>query len=277
MVYANPIEAELATGHFYDRLGVPFYLMPEKLRSDYSPVRFARELKMFRRFCSRGDVLDVGCSTGAFLHHLKRGTGDSRDDAEGRYRTFGTDVSRAALQHAETTGAAIIEGDFLSHEFRDQLFDAITFWAVMEHLAEPKAFLAKAESLLKPGGHLFILVPNLESLAVRLLGAKYRYIMPDHVNYFTRRTLRAFGTASGNLVPVLETTTHFNPMVILKDFKGGAARVSDSDRAALLNRTTRWKENPLMKPLKWIYQTCEWPLAKLGLADNRVIVLKRTI
>ena len=71
MVYASPIEQGWATGLFYDQLAAPFYLSPDKLESDYSPVRFARELKLLRRFCQGGSVLDVGCSTGAFLFHLK--------------------------------------------------------------------------------------------------------------------------------------------------------------------------------------------------------------
>ena len=71
MIYADPVEKSLETGEFYDRLARPFYLSPDKLDSDYSPVRFARELKLFRRFCPRGRVLDVGCSTGAFLYQLK--------------------------------------------------------------------------------------------------------------------------------------------------------------------------------------------------------------
>src|SRR5256885_4874401 len=70
MVYANPIELELASGKFYDRLGAPFYLSPNKLESDYAPVRFERELRLFRAYCQGGTVLDVGCSTGAFLCQL---------------------------------------------------------------------------------------------------------------------------------------------------------------------------------------------------------------
>src|SRR5260370_26587915 len=38
----------------------------------------------------------------------------------------------------------------------------------------------------------FILVPNMASLAVRLLGTKYRYIFAEHLNYFTPRTLGQF-------------------------------------------------------------------------------------
>ena len=42
MIYANPIEEGWATGLFYDQLAAPFYLSPDKVESDYSPVRFTR-------------------------------------------------------------------------------------------------------------------------------------------------------------------------------------------------------------------------------------------
>src|SRR5262245_51039957 len=71
MIYADPVEPELASGRFYDRLSVPFYLSPDKLQSDYAAVRFERELRLFRSYTRSGTVLDVGCSTGGFLFQLK--------------------------------------------------------------------------------------------------------------------------------------------------------------------------------------------------------------
>jgi 2-polyprenyl-3-methyl-5-hydroxy-6-metoxy-1,4-benzoquinol methylase len=163
MTYANPVELELATGEFYDRKGVPFYLSPAKLESDFAPVRFEREVRCFREHCRKGAVLDVGCSTGAFLFALKtRYPGD--------YTVTGADVTRAAMDYAESRGIEVIRTPFLDLPETGHGFEAITFWAVMEHLFEPKRFLKKTAALLKPGGFCFILVPNMKSLAVRVLG-----------------------------------------------------------------------------------------------------------
>lgn len=268
MIYANPVDADLAEGTFYDRRGQSFYLSPVKLESDYAPSRFVRELRLFRRFCRSGSVLDVGCSTGAFLYQLK-----TRFPAD--YRVTGTDVTSAALDHAEARGVPVIRESFLNFEQTEPAFDAVTFWAVMEHLAEPKKFLEKATSVLKPGGVCFILVPNMHSLAVRLLGAKYRYIMPDHVNYFTPTTLKAFSQRVPGLQVIGMKSTHFNPVVILKDLKSRADRVPDEERAQLLKRTTAWKQNSLLRPIKWIYSALEHSLAAFNLADNIAIVLQK--
>lgn len=291
MVYANPVPAEMATGEFYGAAGQDYYLSPAKLESDYADVRFERELRLFRKDCPRGAVLDVGCSSGAFLFQLRK-----RWPAD--YRILGTDVSGPPLDYAETRGVPVARGDFLKQDFgggrgapasgparsggRDRHagsesgapFDAVTFWAVIEHLAEPRRFLEKAHALLQPGGLCFVLVPNLRSLAVRLLGAKYRYVYPQHLNYFCAQTLTQLGACAGFEV-VTARFTHCNPVVIWHDWRGRGRDVSNAERGALLKQTTAWKQKPWLKPVKWLYGLTEKALGFLGLADNVVVVLRK--
>jgi 2-polyprenyl-3-methyl-5-hydroxy-6-metoxy-1,4-benzoquinol methylase len=268
MLFANPVEAQYLEGAFYDRLAAPYYLSAEKLEGDYAPVRFEREVRLFRRFCRGGGVLDVGCSTGAFLHQLaNRFPGD--------YTTLGADMAGPALDYAECRGVPVLRTPFLDHDFGGQQFDAVTFWAVLEHLAEPRKFLAKAAAVLKPGGHCFVLVPNMHSLAARGLGTRYRYIMDEHLNYFTAGTLLRLVAQEHSLITTTLKSTHFNPVVIWQDRRGGGQRVPDAERARLLKRTTGWKRNPLLAPVKWLYAGAERVLGSLGLADNLVVVVRR--
>ena len=267
MVYANPVPESLVTGGFYEASAESFYLSPAKLESDYAPVRFARELRLFRRYCPTGSVLDVGCSTGAFLFQLK---------SLGGYAVAGTDVAGTALQYAQTRGVEVISTPFLEPGFGERRFDAITFWAVLEHLPEPRTFLNQAARCLNPGGFCFILVPNFRSLAVHLLRERYRYIMPEHLNYFTRKTLRQLVELTGGFDVVETRYTHFNPAVLWQDFwAGDTTRVPDAQRAGLLRRTTALKRNPWLWPLRPIYAMVEGILARCHLADNLVMVLRR--
>lgn len=276
MVYANPVDCDLVSGRFYDRLGESFYLSPEKLVGDYHPVRFQRELGWFRRYCRGGWVLDVGCSTGAFLFHLRMGTGLPRRGMMPVYRVVGMDVSGPALDHAEFRGIPVIRGDFLAHEFEGRRFDAVTFWAVLEHVGDPLGFVRRAEELLVPGGHCFVLVPNLDSLAVRLLGPQYRYFMPDHINYFDPRTLVELVHRVPGMELVAMGSTHFNPLVIWQDWRGGTDRVADEARTRLLSRTNAWKTRRWLAPARWIYRGMERLLGTFGLADNLILVMRRS-
>jgi len=264
MIYMNPVPAEMAAGFFYERAGQE-YLSAEKLESDYSEVRFERELRLFRKFCPHGSVLDVGCSSGGFLYQLKKCFPND-------YKICGTDVSSAPLEHAEIMGVPVIKGNFLSHSFAEK-FDAVSFWAVMEHLSEPKLFLKKAAEILKSGGSCFILVPNMNSLAIKLLGAKYRYILAEHLNYFTPETLQRLAGPEYKTVEI--EFTHFNPLVIWQDFRSGGREVSRSERTKLLKKTTGYKQNPIFMPAKLALAGVEAILSRLKLADNIVIVLQK--
>lgn len=264
MIFANPVPAEFATGDFYDHSG-QYYLSEQKLAGDYAPVRFEREIRLFRNHCPKGRVLDVGCSTGAFLHRIKTLFPNN-------YAATGTDVAGPALDYAEKMGVPVQRGNFLTQTFVGD-FDAVTFWAVVEHLVEPGLFLKKAASVLRPGGLCFVLVPNFHSLATRLLGARYRYILPQHVNYFTVETLCALCSPLFGIVRV--STTHLNPMVILQDFKNASIQPNDTARADLLRRTTAMKQSRALAPVKLLYRACERVLSALMLADNLVVVLRK--
>ncbi len=268
MVYANPVRADLASGQYYDRIGRPFYLSPEKLAGDYAPVRFERELRLLKRFCSGGRMLDVGCSTGAFLYQLNQ-------QEPARWQVQGIDVATAALDYAASRGVAVIRDSFLEHDFKDLHFDAITFWAVMEHLSSPKAFLEKAVEITAEGGYIIILVPNIRSLVVRCVGRRYRYIYEDHVNYFAPDTLKRFISQYDGLRVVEQGSMHFNPIVLAQDFRSTADRVPDEDRARLLKKTTGYKQSTWAKPLRPLYRCLEQILGRFNLADNIYIVAQK--
>jgi 2-polyprenyl-3-methyl-5-hydroxy-6-metoxy-1,4-benzoquinol methylase len=188
------------------------------------------------------------------------------------YKILGTDVSEAPLAHAARMGVPVIRDDFLSHNF-DQQFDAVMFWAVIEHLFAPDKFLKKAADILKPGGLCFILVPNLNSLAIKLLGAKYRYVFPEHLNYFSPQTLNRFFGREFELESI--STTHFNPFVIWQDFWRGERDVPREERARLLKRTNAYKKSPWLWPVKAAYQASEKILGRGLLADNLVAVARK--
>jgi SAM-dependent methyltransferase len=69
-------------------------------------------------------------------------------------------------------------------------FDAVTLWDVLEHVERPVDFLRACIERLRPGGHLLVNVPDLESLPARLMGARWPLLLPEHLNYFSLASLR---------------------------------------------------------------------------------------
>lgn len=267
MRYVNPAEAAWLSGQAY-RQRADYYLSADKLEGDLAPSRFERELRLFRRYCAKGSVLDVGCSTGGFLHQLQQ-------RFPGDYQVCGLDVVEPALAHAQRLGLSTVCGSFLEVDLGEAHFDALTLWAVLEHVPEPGRFLSRAAAVLKPGGHCFVLVPNAGSLAHRLLGARYRYVMAEHLNYFTAATLRRLVASEPAFECVAMVGSHFNPIVLWQDLCRWRLAVPEADRARLLRRTTAWKQSPGLAPLRLLYRAVERALAWAGLADNLTAVLRR--
>ncbi|MDZ4695677.1 MAG: class I SAM-dependent methyltransferase [Deltaproteobacteria bacterium] len=134
---------------------------------------------------SAASILDVGCGNGEFLTAA----------AERGCKTFGLDFSLAAAELCRERGLMADSGDFLAYEFKDRSpFDLVTFWDVCEHLQSPMDFIAKALTLVKPGGYVVVKVPLVTSRTVdivrrfpRLAGALLG--SPLHIHYFRKNTL----------------------------------------------------------------------------------------
>ncbi len=77
-------------------------------------------------------------------------------------------------------------------------FDAVTLWDVLEHLPEPHAALAEIARILRPGGRLVLTTGDVGSLAARLSGSRWHlYTIPEHLFFYTRKSLRLLLEAHG--------------------------------------------------------------------------------
>jgi 2-polyprenyl-6-hydroxyphenyl methylase / 3-demethylubiquinone-9 3-methyltransferase len=124
------------------------------------------------------DLLDVGCGAGLFAEPM------ARLGAE----VVGVDPAPAAIdaahRHAAETGAHLAYRIGAVEELaaEERQFDVVSAMEVIEHAADPKAFVGAAASLVKPGG-LFLastLNRTLKSFALAIVGAEYvlRWLEP---------------------------------------------------------------------------------------------------
>jgi SAM-dependent methyltransferase len=84
-------------------------------------------------------------------------------------------------------------GDFRALQLPAGSLDLVVMQAVVEHLRAPIDFLRDSAALLRPGGVLFLSVPNVASAehrVARLLGQPWRGFIIEHLYYFTPAFLR---------------------------------------------------------------------------------------
>ena len=164
----------------------PFFLM-----------RWMRQQKLTqrRRFVERrwkrapGTLLDVGCSTGLFLHEMR----------SHRWQGFGVELSTEAAGYARNRfGLTVFEGDFLGVSLEPASVDVVTFWDVLEHTHSPGMQLARAAEWLRPGGAVVISVPNWGSLDRHLFGEFWQGLDPPrHLFVFSEAHLASYLSRAG--------------------------------------------------------------------------------
>src|SRR5438093_143180 len=141
---------------------------------------FDRRLALIERRVAPGALLDVGSALGFFVRAARARGWDAR----------GIERSAWAAERAAASGVPVVHGDFLTAALAPASFAAVTMLDVLEHTADPRAYVRRARALLRPGGVLAIETADLASPFARLAGRRYHFFTPpNHLTYFTRATL----------------------------------------------------------------------------------------
>lgn len=121
----------------------------------YLPVyleKIARVRKFLDHIDPSAQILDAGCGEGVLVNeYYQRG-----------YNIIGMDLNYSSQR--------VLKGNVLNMPYADSTFDVIINLDVIEHFHFPQQeFIVKEFArILKPGGHLFISIPNLAHLLSRL-------------------------------------------------------------------------------------------------------------
>lgn len=141
---------------------------------------FQKRADAIQHFASVGSALEVGSSTGILLFLLKQKGWEVR----------GIEPSRTAANLAKKRGIPTVALPFEKATLVGKKYDVVIFNHTLEHMHNPLTVLKKARSLLSRGGILFIDVPNFASLAARVAGVSWKYILPnEHQWHFTPSSL----------------------------------------------------------------------------------------
>lgn len=143
-----------------------------------------------------GNVLDIGC-------------GDL-DNVPEPMVPYGIELSRAL--HAIADERMRARGGYCVHgpgaqaiwDFEPEMFSGVLMHSYLEHETDLMGVLKGVWRALKPGGAAFVRVPNFGSINRRVVGPKwcgFRY--PDHVTYFTERSLRDVARRAGFTLQVV--------------------------------------------------------------------------
>ena len=179
MVFVNPRPDPVEIKAFYTPDFYDVAITAEKLLEEKRVTLQARA-KMLSTL-SPGRLLDIGCQKGEFLYWMKQHAWDVHGI---EFSETPPNVFNMPIHYGRVETAAFEPGSF----------DAITLWAVLEHVHDPIQTLRQVKSLLASKGRAFVLVPNFRSPPARVMRHDD---IPRHLLMFTPSTLRHAARLAG--------------------------------------------------------------------------------
>jgi SAM-dependent methyltransferase len=192
--------------------------------------RWAAFGEMLSDYSSRAEgarplrVLDAGCGDGINLVGLRQ----LASHVPRQLDLFAIDLSPVRVQRARTAeraAGAIALASVTALPFESGHFDVVLCSQVIEHVPAAEAAAREVARVLRPGGLALIGVPN-EGCA--LAGLRNHVLQrsilttTDHVNFFTRRTLRDLLVHAGLDVVEIRTGGFFLPHLRLSNLVMGS-------------------------------------------------------
>ena len=167
-----------------------------------------------------GQVLDIGCGTGAYLALMKR-LG---------FVVQGVEPDKGAALYAQRSGFKVIHGTFEKASYPENYFDIITMWHVLEHFNNPVAVLKKIGKILKDDGQLLIGIPNYSSLDRMIFRENWNgFEIPLHLNHFTPSSISAVAQMAGfRCNNIIHTIRPSDMVSSICNFFGNENRIIDN-------------------------------------------------
>ena len=157
-----------------------------------------------------GPILDVGCGNGL----------PSQRFVERGHSVVGVEIDPEAAESARARGLDVKIGDFLAMSLEPGSFQSVLMRHSLEHFVDFRAALGKANSLLKPGGVLYVCLPNLDSFPAKVFGRYWFPLeVPRHINHFNLRTLEKALNLTGFHIDRVVFDYSFEPFTLLKSLE----------------------------------------------------------
>ncbi|MHC4872176.1 MAG: class I SAM-dependent methyltransferase [Planctomycetota bacterium] len=127
---------------------------------------------------SPGSIYDIGAYWGEFLKYMQ----------ENGWSVRGCELSS---QPDDLFNVNIFNGPL---NIDSGSFDAVTAWAVLEHVCDPLSVCRKVNHILKENGEFVFCIPNYNSIGAKLRwGDEY----PRHMYFFDKNSVAKLADASG--------------------------------------------------------------------------------
>ncbi len=154
VVYANP--TLIPESNPYAQESADEYF---KLHDSQQKILLGERLAAFAEKVqgSAGRMLELGCGRGEFL----------KGASNRGWKVYGVEMTEDYAEVASSHGIEIERSSIEDCKSLDQTYDVVLLAAILEHLYDPMQTLKRVREALRPGGLIYIDVPNESSLTMR--------------------------------------------------------------------------------------------------------------
>ncbi len=191
--YLNPMPSRAALANVYCDQYFESASAQQTGYADYAGMAddwrdtFRRRLALVAGRVGGGRLLDVG-----------GGFGYLADAAVPYFRERWVVELAASAADRVARDHRVLVGAWETVEVPEEYFDVVSMQDCLEHFPDPLAALAKVRRVLRPGGVLLVVTPNVGSWIARLQRRRWVSLkFPEHVALYSRATLRRACAAAG--------------------------------------------------------------------------------
>ncbi len=178
-IFANPCPSPEHIFSLYGRVEDPLYEEEAAGRArNFRPILDTLE----KLAPAGGRFFDVGAATGILLD-LARHRGFVPDGIE--------PSAWAVRVAAEKYRLALRRGAFETTALDPEPCAVVSMIDFIEHTPSPYKAVQNANRILRPGGILALVTPDIHSLAARIAGPRWWHYRPAHLAFFSRPSLEA--------------------------------------------------------------------------------------
>jgi len=226
--------------------------------------------QLIHRYKKEGSVYDVGVGFGHFIL-----TGKQLG-----YEVYGCELSKANVDFVMNHLKLDIENKNFLKIGEEKKYDIVTLWDVLEHIDEGDEIIEKVIDMIQSHCPPFLQVPQVDSFFAALLKDKWWAMGLDHVNYFSKKTIKrllsAYGFELQTIKSSIELKNIYNYVIMpkLKRRKKSSTSISAAERQREFNKLTgrpKWMLWILVKMHNILYKTASF----FRIGDEMIVVAKK--
>ena len=144
-------------------------------------LRQKRKLILHTTGLKNGSLLDMGSGTGAFVKEME----------SHQWNVMGLEPDADARAMAKQLHALELKETEWLYELKENVFDAVTLWHVLEHVHDLHGCVREIKRVLKENGKLFVAVPNYTAKDAAIYKENWAaYDVPRHLYHFSPGSMK---------------------------------------------------------------------------------------